>query len=134
MSPDVLGGVGAVVHEQQLDILDVADKEGLVAGGHHEAGLLVGAESDLQFASTTLSFSYSPRGGTYTGHDHAAPEASPDPVVDTLRLAPAGVDALEPVTLVTVEALRACTRPVNISILSNFMTLSLFQSVRVLVE
>ena len=58
-------------------------------------------------------------GGTYAGHDHGSAEASPDTVVDTLRLAPAGVDALEPVTLVTGEALRACTtRPVNISIRS----------------
>ena len=48
---DVLGGVGAVVHEQQLDVLDIADEESLVAGGHHEAGLLVGAEADLQVTS-----------------------------------------------------------------------------------
>lgn len=43
----VLSGVGLVVHQQELDILDVVDDEGLVAGGHHVAGLLVGAESDL---------------------------------------------------------------------------------------
>jgi hypothetical protein len=58
---DVLGGVGAVVHEQQLDVLDVADKEGLVARGHHEAGLLVGAEADLQsFPSVSKSPNSSP--------------------------------------------------------------------------
>lgn len=54
---------------------------------------------------------------TYRGHDQGAPEASPDTAVDTLGLAPAGIDALEPVTLVTGEALRACTErsQVNIS-------------------
>ena len=111
------------MHEQQLDVLEVADKEGLVAGGHHVAGLLVGAEADLQVTSRsakTVPFLPTIFGDkTYAGHGHGAPEASPDTVVDTLRLAPAGVDALEPVTLVTVEALRAyTTRPVNTSILS----------------
>lgn len=42
-----LGGVGAVVHHQELEVLDVVDQEGLVAGGHHVAGLLVGAVADL---------------------------------------------------------------------------------------
>ena len=40
--------MGSVVHEEELDILDVADKEGTVAGGDHESGLLVGAVADLQ--------------------------------------------------------------------------------------
>ena len=44
---NVLGSVGLVVHEEELDVLDVADKEGLVAGGHHVLGLLVGAIADL---------------------------------------------------------------------------------------
>lgn len=44
---DVLSGVGTVVHQQQLDVLGVADEEGLVAGGHHVTGLLVGAIADL---------------------------------------------------------------------------------------
>jgi len=43
----VLGREGAVVHKEELDVLGVADKEGLVAGRHHVAGLLVGAEADL---------------------------------------------------------------------------------------
>lgn len=42
-----LGGVGAVVHHEELEVLDVVDEEGLVAGGHHVAGLLVGAVADL---------------------------------------------------------------------------------------
>jgi hypothetical protein len=36
------------VHEEQLDVLDVADEEGLVARGHHVTGLLVGAIADLE--------------------------------------------------------------------------------------
>ena len=52
---NILGGVGAVVHQEELDILDVADEEGLVAGGHHEAGLLVGAETNLTSVSKTSS-------------------------------------------------------------------------------
>jgi hypothetical protein len=35
------------VHEEELDVVDVADEEGLVAGGHHVAGLLVGTIADL---------------------------------------------------------------------------------------
>lgn len=44
---DVLSSVGAVVHQEQLDVLGVVDEEGLVAGGHHVAGLLVAAVADL---------------------------------------------------------------------------------------
>lgn len=50
----VLGGVGAVVHEEQLKVLDVADEESLVAGGHHVAGLLVGTVADLLYACQSL--------------------------------------------------------------------------------
>lgn len=54
---DILGGVGAVVHHQQLDVLQVADEEGLVAGGHHVAGLLVGAIANLSLRiSTSILF------------------------------------------------------------------------------
>ena len=44
---------------------------------------------------------------TYRGHGQVASEPSPNPVVDTLGLAPCRVEALEPVTLVTVEGLCA---------------------------
>lgn len=44
---DVLGGKGAVMHEEKVNVADVVDEEGLVARGHHVAGLLVGAVSDL---------------------------------------------------------------------------------------
>lgn len=47
LGPDVLSGEGAVVHEQKLDVVDVVDEEGLVAGGHHVLGLLVRAVADL---------------------------------------------------------------------------------------
>lgn len=42
-----LGGVGAVVHHEELEVLDVVDQEGLVAGGHHVTGLLVGTVANL---------------------------------------------------------------------------------------
>lgn len=35
------------MHEEELKVLDVADEESLVAGGHHVAGLLVGTVADL---------------------------------------------------------------------------------------
>ena len=43
----VLCGESLVVHEEEVDLGDVVDEEGLVAGRHHVAGLLVGAVSDL---------------------------------------------------------------------------------------
>jgi len=53
---------------------------------------------------------------TYAGHGLGAPEASADTRVDTLGLAPAGVDTHEPVTLVTGEALGACGSLVSTSL------------------
>lgn len=50
-----LGSVGAVVHQQEVDVVDVADEEGLVAGGHHVLGLLVGAEADLESRNARLA-------------------------------------------------------------------------------
>ena len=43
----VLSGVGAVVHEEEVELADVVDEESLVAGGHHVAGLLVGTVANL---------------------------------------------------------------------------------------
>lgn len=37
----LLGGVGLVVHEKEVDVTDVVDEECLVSGWHHVAGLLV---------------------------------------------------------------------------------------------
>lgn len=45
---------------------------------------------------------------TYRRHGHGAPEPSPDTVINALGLAPAGGDTFESVTLVSVEARRAC--------------------------
>lgn len=46
---DILSSVGAVVHQEELNVLGVVDEEGLVAGGHHVAGLLVAAVADLLY-------------------------------------------------------------------------------------
>lgn len=35
------------MHQEELDVLGVVDEEGLVAGGHHVAGLLVATVADL---------------------------------------------------------------------------------------
>ena len=43
----VLGGVGLVVHEKELNLGGVVDEESLVAGRHHVAGLLVGTVTNL---------------------------------------------------------------------------------------
>jgi hypothetical protein len=86
---NILGSVGAVVHQEELDILGVVDEEGLVARGHEVAGLLVAAVTD-------------------GGHGNLALEAAADGIVNTLGLAPRLRHALEPVRLVTVEARDAC--------------------------
>jgi hypothetical protein len=85
----VLSGVGAVVHEEKVELADVVDEESLVAGGHHVAGLLVGTVTDL-------------------GHDGLSLEATAHGIVNTLGLSPAGVYAHEAVRLVAGEARSAC--------------------------
>jgi hypothetical protein len=37
----ILGGVGLVVHEEEVDVASVVNEESLVAGGHHVTSLLV---------------------------------------------------------------------------------------------
>lgn len=37
------------MHKKKVDVADVVDEEGLVAGWHHVASLLVGTETDLQY-------------------------------------------------------------------------------------
>lgn len=44
---NVLSGEDLVVHEEELDVVDVLDEESLVAGRHHVLGSLVGAIADL---------------------------------------------------------------------------------------
>jgi hypothetical protein len=36
------------VHKEEVEVAGVVDEEGLVAGGHHVAGLLVGSVANLQ--------------------------------------------------------------------------------------
>lgn len=56
----LLGSVGAVVHEQEVEVAGVVDEEGLVAGGHHVAGLLVAAVADLCDVSRQYSYLQTP--------------------------------------------------------------------------
>lgn len=61
---NALCGIGLVVHEEELNVLDVADEEGLMAGGHHVLGLLVGAIADLELqfhVSHLVPFSFDAR-------------------------------------------------------------------------
>ena len=95
------------MHEQKLNVLGVVDEEGLVAGGHHVAGLLVGTVTDLMY---TLAVSIAVRmigRVSYGGHGNLALETTADSIVNTLGLAPRGVNTHEPVRLVTVEAVGA---------------------------
>ena len=41
------------MHEEEFEVAEVLDEEGLVSGGHHVAGLLVATVSDLR--ETTVS-------------------------------------------------------------------------------
>ena len=85
MGGNVLSSEGAVVHEEELDVLGVVDEESLVAGGHHVAGLLVGTVTD-------------------GGHGHLSLEAATDGIINTLGLAPRLTNAHKAVRLVTLEA------------------------------
>ena len=38
---NILGGVGLVVHKEEVELADVVDEESLVAGWHQVAGLSV---------------------------------------------------------------------------------------------
>lgn len=105
------------MHEEQVNVADVVDEEGLVAGGVEVAGLLVGTVSDLYkkhsisvcpafltsaafvvesmfpslFLLLSLIFSLhhcSLGQVAYLGHRGSALEPPPHAVVDTLRLPP----------------------------------------------
>lgn len=129
-----LCGEGLVVHEEEVDITGVVDKEGLVAGGHHVAGLLVGTIANLYVSLESVlvlavgsgraigakKFIFEDRSfrtprielvltQTYRWHGNLALEPSSDTVVNTLGLSPAWVDTFVAFALVSVEALRAYT-------------------------
>lgn len=52
---DVLGSVGLVVHEEEVQVAGVVDEESLVARRHHVAGLDVATVADLD-AERSLAF------------------------------------------------------------------------------
>lgn len=66
------------MHQQELNIVDVADKESLVAGGGHVTGLLVRAEADLlhllDFTSVSQNVQIWISRETYRRQDLLAPE------------------------------------------------------------
>ena len=47
MDNRILGRVGTIVHQEQIDVAGVVDEESLVARGHEVAGFLVRSETDL---------------------------------------------------------------------------------------
>ncbi len=55
----LLCGIGAVVHQKQLDILYIADHECLMTRGHHMARLFVRAETNLEDREVIVSDSCS---------------------------------------------------------------------------
>jgi hypothetical protein len=67
----VLSGVSPVVHHQELNILDVIDEEGLVAGGHHVAGLLVGAKANLVSGISKYHFASSVKSQQQNSPSHS---------------------------------------------------------------
>ena len=81
---DVLGSEGLAVHQEELDVLLVVDKERLVAGGHHVTGLLRGTVANL-------------------GHSSPATETPADSAVNTLGLAPGLGDYIPNATSVEFE-------------------------------
>lgn len=110
---DLLGSVGLVVHEKKVQVTDVVDKESLVSGRHHVAGLPVATVTNLhasmssvthpQFVvlrpcSLRVSVAHSSlsllllhvfsSGPTYLGHNGLSLEATAHGVVDTLWLPP----------------------------------------------
>ena len=64
-----LGGVSPVIHEQQFNVLLVADKELSEAAGEHVTRLFSLLATDH-------------------GHAHRAPESAPDTAVNTPRFSP----------------------------------------------
>ena len=64
-----LGGVLAVVHQEELEVVHVVDAETVEAVGQHVPGLLVRSVTDL-------------------GHDEGTLELPPHPVVNTAGLPP----------------------------------------------
>lgn len=83
-----LGSVGLGVEQEQVEVVGVGDKEGLVAGGAQVTGLLVGTVTNL-------------------GHGNGASETTTHTGVDTLGLAPRLANTVVAVRVVTLELLVA---------------------------
>lgn len=114
------------MHEEEVQVAGVVDEESLVAGRHHVAGLLVAAVSDLYSSTPSAILLQCPSkpshpylqdfhptqvhlfpifsNPTHLWHGGLTAESTAHGIVDTLWLPPAGVDALEAVGLVAVEA------------------------------
>src|ERR1700761_177288 len=102
----ILRSVGLIVHKQKIQIAHVVDEESLMAGWHHMASLLVVAVSDLsqsqRSAPPTTHITASCDSSavwfwTHLRHSSLPLKPSPHPIIDALRLPPAGVDAFEAV-------------------------------------
>ena len=123
----LLGCVGLVVHKKEVEVSGIVDEERLVARGHHMAGFLVAAVSDLWSEERVVSMGEIPipkllpsksilsfeihsrmtisyQNHTHLWHRRLALEPSPHSVVDSLGFSPAWVHAHEPVGLMAVEA------------------------------
>ena len=101
------------MHQEELDVLRVVDEEGLVAGGHHVAGLLVGSITDLGPVLSGQSSGFTGEKSASeswweTVHADNTLEAATDTVVNTLGLAPRGTDTHKAVRLVAEEAVGVC--------------------------
>jgi hypothetical protein len=92
---NILSSEDSVVHEEQVDIIDVADKESLVSGWDQMSCFLVGAVSNLLFKFVSLLspltspfFSFEGWRNTYRWHSGLTLESPPDSIVNTLWLPP----------------------------------------------
>jgi len=81
-----LGSICLVVHEKEVEVGGVLDKECLVPRRHHVAGLLVRSKTDR-------------------GHDGLSLEAPSNSVIDTFGFPPCRLDCLVAVALVAIEPL-----------------------------
>ena len=114
---DILGSKSLIVHEKKVNIAWVLNEEGFVAGWHHVASLLVGAEPNLDFTiqrSAIVDFALSypvidrfrckaSISLTYPWHGHLTFEPSPYAVINAFRLPPACIDTFVEIALVPVE-------------------------------
>ena len=71
---DVLRSICPVVHQEELDILGVADQKRLVTRGHHVSRLLVGAEADLRWGPRQKNI---PKLSTGPGRQSSVERSSP---------------------------------------------------------